>query len=257
MTNEALDHILKQTLAPKIPDEALNQNLKRAVEEKAMKRNKIRHFSAKKAVVLAAACCLLIGTVSVATSGKTAYLVSGFYFRDYKNFEQLSEAEAEAGFSIKAVESFQNGYTFSEMDVSDTNAKDEEGNTLDNYKEIAINYEKAGESGLSLYAMEAIHDRETDKRTADKTVGINGVEVKYYIDTYKWVPDGYEMTAEDEANMERDDYFISYGGDDEVSENQVSYVIWIQDGIRYSILNIHNASSSGELFQMAGEIIEQ
>lgn len=48
MTNEALDHILKQTLAPKVPDESLNQNLKRAMEENAMKRNKIRHFSVKK-----------------------------------------------------------------------------------------------------------------------------------------------------------------------------------------------------------------
>ncbi len=256
MTNEALDHILKQTLAPKVPDESVNQNLKRAMEEKAMKRNKIRHFSVKKAVILAAACCLLIGTVSVAASGKIAYLVSGFYFRDFKNFEQLSEAKAKAGFSIKAVKSFQNGYTFSGMDVSDTNAKDEEGNTLDNYKEISIKYEKAGETGLSMYAMEAIHDHETDKRSADKTVGINGAQVKYYVDTYKWVPADYEVTPEDEANMERGDYFISYGAD-AVSENQVSYVIWIQDGIRYSILNVHNASSPEELFQMAKEIIEQ
>ena len=256
MTNEALDHILKQTLASKVPDESLNQNLKRAMEEKAMKRNKSRYFSVKKAVIMAAACCLLIGTVSVAASGKIAYLASGFYFKDYNNFEQLSEAEARAGFSVKAVKSFQNGYTFSGMNVSDTNAKDEEGNTLDNYKEISIKYEKAGENGLSLYAMEAIHDHYTDTRTADKTVGINGTQVKYYVDTYKWVPANYETTAEDEANMERDDYFISYGAD-EVSENQVAYVIWVQDGIRYSILNVHNASAPEELFQMAKEIIEQ
>ena len=152
------------------------------------------------------------------------------------------------------MKSFQNGYTFSGMDVSDTNAKDEEGNTLDNYKEISIKYEKAGETGLSMYAMEAIHDHETDKRSADKTVGINGAQVKYYVDTYKWVPADYEVTPEDEANMERGDYFISYGAD-AVSENQVSYVIWIQDGIRYCIMNVHNASSPEELFQMAKEII--
>ena len=190
-----------------------------------MKRNKSRYFSVKKAVILAAACCLLIGTVSVAASGKIAYLVSGFYFKDYNNFEQLSEAEARAGFSIKAVKSFQNGYTFSGMNVSDTNAKDEEGNTLDNYKD---KYEKAEENGLSLYAMEAIHAHETDMRSADKTAGINGVQVKYYVDTYKWVPANYE-----------------------------TYVIWVQDGIRYSILNLHNASAPEELFQMAKEIIEQ
>ncbi|MGN1180364.1 MAG: hypothetical protein ACI4SD_04045 [Suilimivivens sp.] len=221
-----------------------------------MKRNKIRHFSAKKAVILAAACCLLVGTVSVAASGKIAYLASGFYFKDFESYKQLAQAEEKAGFSIKAVETFQNGYTFSGMDVSDTNAVDEEGNTIENYKEIGIRYKKAGADGLSLYAMEAVHDHEEDRRGADKTIGINGIEVKYYVDTYKWVPTDYEMTAEDEANMERGDYFISYGAD-EVSENQVSYVIWVQAGIRYSIMNTRSATSSDVLFEMAKELITQ
>lgn len=256
MTNERMDQILRQTLSPEIPDKILNQNLKRMMEEKEMKKIQVKHFSLKKAVILTAVCCFLVGTVSVASSGKIVSLVSGFYYKEYSLFQQLEEAEANAGFTVKAVESFQNGYTFSDISVSDTKGLDEEGNVLETYKQIRIAYKKAGEDALTLYAQEAVHSHDENGRAADKTTGINGIEVKYYTDTYKWVPAGYELTAQDQANLEREDYYISEGAD-EISENQVSYVVWTQDGVRYSIMNVKAATSPEVLFGMAQELIMQ
>ncbi|MBO5486455.1 MAG: hypothetical protein J5988_05940, partial [Eubacterium sp.] len=66
MTDERVEQILRQTLAPDVPDENLNRNLKRQMEEKKMKK---RFLNVKRAAILAAACCLLIGTVGVASSG--------------------------------------------------------------------------------------------------------------------------------------------------------------------------------------------
>lgn len=256
MTDEKLDQILRQTLSPEIPDERLNRNLKRKMEtaKAAEREGTMKRFNMKKAFILAAACCLLVGTVGVASSGKITSLVSGFYHKEFKSFEQLSEAETSAGFSIKAVESFQNGYTFSNMCVSDTKGLDEDGNTLEHYKEINIQYKKLGGDDLNFYAMPASFAHDQERRAADQTVSINGIEVKYYVDTYKWVPAGYECTEQDEENMKRDDYYISEGAD-EISENKVTSAVWIQDGVRYSILNIHGATAANVLFEMAGEII--
>lgn len=253
MTDERVEQILRQTLAPDIPDENLNRNLKRQMEEKKMKK---RFLNVKRAAILAAACCLLIGTVGVASSGKIAMLVSGFYHKEFDSLAQLSAAESSAGFRIKAMESFQNGYVFSDMCVDDTKALDENRNTVETYKQINISYSKAGESNLYFHAMEAFHAHEENKRPADKTMGINGVEVRYYADTYKNVPAGYELTPEDEENLKRSDYYISEGAD-EISVNQHSYVIWYQDGVKYSIMNIREATPAEELFGMAKELIEQ
>lgn len=259
MTNEKVNQILRQALSPEIPDRILNQNLKRMMEEKDMDKSRDkkreRHFGIKKAVVLAIVCCFLIGTVGIASSGVVT-LVSGTHNRNFNSYQQLKEAEADAGFTIKAVESFQNGYVFSSMDVIGVKGLDEEGNALEIYKEIRITYEKQGEDNLSLYAQETAYAHDENRRTADKTVSINGIEVKYYADTYKWVPAGYELTEQDQENSKRDDYFISEGAD-EISENQIACVAWNQDGIRYSILNVHDATSPEILFDMAEELIMQ
>lgn len=255
MTDERMDQILRQALSPEIPDEKLNRNLKRKMAAMAAGREgTMKRFNMKKAVIFAAACCLLVGTAGVASSGKIAYLASGFYHRGYESFDQLTEAQENAGFHIKAVESFQNGYTFSSMYVHDTKGQDEDGNTLEQYKEITIDYKKAGGDDLSVYAMPAVFSHDDGKRDADLTTDMNGIQVRYYVDTYKWVPEDYELTAQDEENMKRDDYNISVGAD-RVSENKVTYAIWYQDGVRYSIMNVHGATSSEELFRMAEEII--
>lgn len=255
MTDEKMDQILRQTLSPEIPDERLNRNLKTKMAAKAAGREgTMKRFNMKKAVILAAACCLLVGTVGVASSGKIVMLVDGFYHKGFESFGQLKEAQADAGFNIKAVERFHNGYAFSDMYVNNTKGLDEDGNTLEQYKEINIDYKKAGEDKLNFHAFPAAFAHEEGKRAADLTTTINGIEVKYYVDTYKWVPENYELTAQDEENMKRDDYYISVGVD-QVSENKVASVAWFQDGVRYSILNVHGATSSDVLFGMAEEII--
>ncbi len=255
MTNNETDQILKRALAPEIPDEMMNKDLKRRMEEKEMKRMRTVHFNAKKAAILAAACCLLFGTAAVASSGKITSLVSGFYHKEFKSMEQLPEAERCAGFSIKAVESFQNGYAFSDMCVHDTKGVDEEGNTLETYREISINYEKAGEDDLTVYAVEAEHFH-SNGRTPDKTVSIMGTEVKYYVDTYKYVPVDYELTAADEENLKRSDYFISEGTDQaEAEEVKHTFLNWTQGNVAYCIMDIYGVTPPEVMFGMAEELI--
>lgn len=254
MTNNEMDQILRQTLAPEIPDEILNRNLKKKMEEKSMKYSEKKHFSVRKAVVLAAACCLLAGTVGVASSGKIVTLFSSISMDDFrgKNFAQLPEAEKRAGFEIKALETFSNGYKFTEVQTMTTNGADENGNILERYREISLDYEKAGEYSINIYAMEAAYAH--DDRAAKQTADINGIRVSYYVDTYKLVPVGYELTTEDEENLKKSDYYISEGAD-EISERQITTIVWYQNDIRYSMLTSGGVIPAKEMFAMAEELI--
>ena len=83
---------------------------------------------------------------------------------------------------------------------------------------------------------------------------IDAVEVNYYVDTYKWVTVEYELTAEDIENLERSDYNISEGADED-SENQVSSAVWVKDGVRYELISLYNATPADMLFEMAEELI--
>lgn len=249
MNEEKVDKILKQALSPVIPDEGINQKLKQELEGKKMKK-----FKVKKTVVLVAACCMMLGTVGLATSGTVSYITSGSTTPAETDFAQLENMENKAGFSIKALENFQNGYIFTKMWVAESVDHDEDDNVLRRYNNIDLKYEKGGEDALSINVMQAACAHSEEEREPDQTTVIEDIEVAYWVNTYKWVPVGYELTEEDKANMERDDYFISEGADG-VSENQISHAVWVQDGMRYSIMNIYGKTEPEVFFQMAEELI--
>lgn len=255
MTNKEVDQILRQTLAPEIPGEILNGNLKKKMEEKSMKYSEKKHFSIKRAAVLAAVCCLLAGTVGVASSGKVTTLFTAMSMDDFRgeSFSQLPEAEKKAGFKIKALEKFSNGYEFTELNTFTTHGADENGNILERYNEISLDYKKAGEYPLSLYAMEETYAH-TDNRIAKQTADINGIRVSYYVDTYKLVPEGYELTTQDKENLQKDDYYISEGAEG-ISEGQHTTIVWYQDNICYMIITTKGVIPAEKLFAMAEELI--
>lgn len=250
LNEEKVDIILKDALSPVAPDERMNQRLKQELEGKNMKK-----FNMKKVVICVAACCLLLGTVSIASSGIISYTSVWTWSRGEKDFTKLEKLEAKAGFSVKAVEKFQNGYQFSDMTIAYNTEHDEKGNALRHYKGIEFDYTKNEEDTLCINMEKEKSEQSYVESDPDLTKMIEGIEVKYRVDIYKNVPDGYELTEEDKINMERNDYFISEGGNDPVSEHFVSYVVWVQDGIRYSIMNIYDKTEPEILFQMAEELI--
>lgn len=249
LNEEKVDMILKSALSPVTPDERMNQRLKQELEGRKMKK-----FNMKKVVICVAACCLLLGTVSIASSGIISYTTVHSWAFGERDFSKLEKLEEKAGFSVKAVEQFQNGYQFSDMSIDHNADHDENGNVIGQYKGIDFSYKKQGEDMLYMNTQLAETAYEEMEREPDVVQVIENIEVKYYLDTYKWVPGDYELTDEDKKNMEKDNYFISMGAS-EVSENQVSGVSWIQDGIYYHIGNVYGKTEPDILFQMAEELI--
>lgn len=249
INKEKIDQMLKQALSPVTPDKEINQKLKQELEGRKMKK-----FKVKKTVLLVAACCMLLGTVGLASSGIISYTSAWSWSSGEKDFTKLGELEAEVGFSVKAIEQFQNGYQFSDMTITNNTGYDENGNAMTHYKGMDFTYKKDGEDSLSLNTEQEINMQADTEQKPDEVKIIEGIEVEYYLSTYKWVTVDYELTEEDKKNMEKDNYFISDGAS-EISENLVSGVSWVQDGIYYHIGNVHGKTEPEVLFQMAEELI--
>lgn len=214
------------------------------------------HLSGKRFVIGVAAACLLIS--GAAAAGKTAGYKSSIVLREptYKSFSDLNKAEEKAGFEADAIENFENGYEFREIRVEKTDAIDENGNTLYSFPEMWIDYNKGG-NHISLIISRPPEKAETTK-APNLTAQYDDTALRYDEYTYKFVPVGYELTAEDKANEQRDDYYISVGSDT-VQMDTAKHVIWEKNGTRYNLMAMGSSSSelSGEeMLEMAQEILE-
>lgn len=208
-----------------------------------------KHFSAKKlAIGVAAACLLISGGVF---AGKTAGYISG-YEKAY-TYAELDKAEEKLGFSPDVAEAFSNGYRFEEMRVGNTRAVDENQETLYTFPELSVSYVKDGVNDISLYVDMRPEKGEQDKEP-DLTDQCGDIALRYDVYSYKFVPVGYELTEEDKANLERDDYEISEGSD-EVEYAQMTHVTWEKDGMYYDLLGSDTALTGEEMFAMAKELI--
>ncbi len=253
MTDERINELLQETLTAK-PEEFLNQRIKnRIMAEGAGKENKMKKFKMKRTIVIAAAFCLLFGTVVVASTG-IMYSVSHSVRGEYTDYSDLAKAEERAGISLKVPESFTNGYGFEEASVVESEDRGENDEVIDTYKQIMTAYTKSGEEKIAVYATPEQFFEVGEPEGADNITQIDGIDVFYFVTTYKSVPADYELTEEDIRRQEEEGLQLGIGAA-EVSEKQVCNCMWIQDGVGYDMLCMDSVIPSETMFDMAGEII--
>lgn len=254
------ENSIKETLLDATENVSDTEYMKNRVDAEIKKRSEkpiIRKFSVKKVLAFSMAACLLLG-VGVFAFGNIDALVSGFDIKTINskttNFAELPKEEGILGFQVQAVNQFSNGYTFKQMDVDKTFGMDEDGNILSHYSYygLTIQYTK-GDDSLYVNVYKPLEKKPITNSKSEKMIG--NVNVYYFENTYKWVPEDYELTEEDKQNMLKPDYFISEGGDEPVSEEQVKNVCWYKDGVYYSILGYSLPLTNNEMFDMAEEII--
>lgn len=239
---------MKNKIDKIIDTEKSNNNRSKII---MVKNRKINRF-----VVASAALCVLI-TTGVFASGKiTAYVTSLKPDTTYESYSDVAKAQKKMGISFNSVENFSNGYDFKDMSVSYVDKMDEDGNRVSDFKEFDAKYARAGSSNLSLLINEIQEESTSKVPKEQKTIG--DTTVSFYINHYKFVPGNYELTDEDKMNMERDDYYISYGGEeDTIEEKDYTHANWQKDGLDYLLMSYDDEMSSDEFFEMAEEIIEQ
>ncbi len=205
---------------------------------------------------IAVAACLMLFSVTAMAAGKVASIISWNRIDTRTdNFEDLEKIEEKAGMDITAAKSFSNGYSFDHMVVEEMKTQDEDGNDLNQYKGISMEYLKDGmpEIFVNMDPAEVYGDDVEYRATAVKEV--NGVTLRYNYDEYLGLPVGEKATDEEIQREETDEHFFISSGTDVRETYYVSSVGFEMDGISYILMGFDLDMTADELFEMAEEII--
>lgn len=260
MKEDKFDSLLRKELKKETAHIGVSDFLKTRIDMEITARqeesimNKKMHF---KKYIAAAACICLLVPAGIFAGGKVSSYVSSTNNADYEtstDWKDLDKMEKKVGIKTDAVESFSNGYGYTELETGSFSALDDEGNKMFRMKELDITYQNAAGKEL-ICSMHEADDRMTDEKTGNLTAEYDGIAVEYFQDTYKFVPADYQETEEDKALEAAGDFYISYGND-KVEIRKSSSVQWEKDGISYMIYGFDTDVSPQELLAMAGEMIE-
>ena len=217
---------------------------------------RIARMKTKRIISIALAAALILAL------GVTAYAIAGMLRStarhnmpengEFTSLSELKTVERTVGYPLTVPESFSNGFAFSRLRVDGTADYDENGEILREYYCVNVNYTNpnAAEVLLDLSPV-----KEGSVIQGDDIRQIDGVDVSFQLDTYKYVPENYEKTEADIAAEEGGHFFITYGPG-EITESQVASVAFDLDGVRYTLIDLAaNGNSLETLGQMAGELI--
>ena len=87
----------------------------------------------------------------------------------------------------------------------------------------------------------------------NETGEIDGIEVRFSRDHFKFVPEDYEKTEEDLAAEEAGHYYVSFGAD-EIMEYDYTFAGFVLGDVEYTLFD-RSGRDSAFLFPMAEEII--
>lgn len=221
---------------------------------KAGKENKRMKFNRRKVAVAAAIACMAMGTTVYAAGHISSYISSSDVRNQNTDYSSTCEIAEEKGISTAIPETLSSGYSFEYSNVGDLKGLDDDGNTVAAGEQFVVTYAKPECPEISLFiepVMEAV-----DYSSFRESKDILGTTVYYSRDTYKFVPADYELTEEDQKNMEQPNYYISYGSD-KVEVQTCDNVIFEMDGKRYTLLGFDNDMTADEWYDMAGDLIQK
>ena len=259
MTDERLDALLHQVLAPIEPNDMLNQSLLERVRtslviqpQSLYRRRKIWY------IVVACLAILMTGCTILGLLRNVAVTVD----ESYEKYEELQLGEKIFGYKIRRVEKFQNDYAYAGGDLLNVAGADEEQKTLFELKALELQYEKDRQllrlcvENKELYEKKfGISFEETAKSQAMEILAIKGIKVYYQGYTRKHVPEGYELNHFDVMNQKNGKYEVIYDADHIYMQYRYE-VVWEQDGLVYTLGNrFSDDVSANELFEMAEELI--
>lgn len=231
-------------------DDAYLAELEPSEKEHITMKNR-KKFS--RILIAAAVICLLSITAFAAEQARVNSLV--IKDKAYnENYEVLKQEMEKSGLDVNLPEQFTTGFRFQEVRTGEVEGTDDAGNLVMSFRELTAYYRNDNGQQVSL-RMQPNLTEEGDTRTptASKTVG--GVTLNYYVDHYKFVPDGYEPSEEEQQWMQQPGNYLSYGSD-EVVESAFAFLNWKTAENDFSIADMTAAINPDVLFAMAEEIIK-
>ena len=120
-------------------------------------------------------------------------------------------------------------------------------------QELISYYKNEQGQMLALRASLNLEGLPRDERTPASTKTVGDVELSFYRDEYKFVPEDYQLSEEEKEWASQPGHYVSYGSD-EVREQVTTFLVWTENDIRYSFLDWDSLEPEA-LFAMAEEMI--
>lgn len=217
-------------------------------ENETMKNKKrIRYL------ILAAALICLLSVTAYAAGLLNIHSYQSGSSKNYEQYSDLDRAYAQAGFRAIIPEGFSNGFRFEKAKVQNVEAMDENNSLVMTLQELVAFYKNQQGQYLNLRASLDLEGLPRDDRAPTSTKTVGDVELNFYRDEYKFVPEDYQPSEEEQEWASQPGHYISYGSD-EVQERVATFLCWTENGIRYSILD-WNTMEPEAMFEMAEEMI--
>lgn len=233
--------VLQQEAADVQPSGDMILNIRREADRRKKEKNDMT-FKMKRMVALLAALCLITVTCYAAVEISTYESHSG---QEYTKYADLALVEADVGFAFNRVEEFSNGFRFERGGTNISSAMDENGNVIgEEVKGANVLYSSADHKQVMLFVKPQVF-YEADRQM---------METGYNSDTYKFVPDDYQLTDEDKRMMDAGDFFVSYGSDEVEVVQEESYR-WEDGNLVYSLMAFDCRLGEEILAAMAREIM--
>lgn len=217
-------------------------------ENQTMKSKKIRY------VFLAAALICLMSITAYAADLLNIHSYMSGSSNYFQKYSQMENAMKKAGLQAEIPEEFQNGFRFQTGKNQDVDGMDENDQKVLTLTELLIYYQNEKNQTLTLRLMTHMDGLPKDERVPDREETVGEVSLKYYQDTYKFVPEDYQLSEEDEKWLDQPGHYLSYGAD-EVTESTATFLSWTNNGIDYSIMD-WNTVEPDVLFEMAEEMLK-
>lgn len=260
MESRKLDSLIQETLEDGASNITMSSDLqkqiKQEVRNKSKEEYKMKRFSMKKVILLAAALCLMVSMAAVAGGKVTGWVTSSNPSEpDMVSFAELEKAEAKMGHSIQAIEAFSNGFQFKQGSIKEVNELDDSGVVMGTFPEITLDYSK-GSSLISYYIYPLEKATGDEKHKTVVSIPYGDYTLIYTADTYKFVPPDYEVTQEETDLMEAGQLYISYGSS-KVEVEEIINIGWADADLHYSLMSFGDtAMTQDQLVAMAKEIID-
>lgn len=204
--------------------------------------------------VLVTSFILLCGlTVLGATMGKSWI---GHTNLKYKTFPSQERIFKDVGFVPKYTESLPGGFEYANGGIGESKLSDDAGSILTQTKNVDLGYKRENEKSTLNLSITQVEEKFLDNKQSQLVGDLNGINLYYYQQDYKFVPPNYELTEEDKRAKEAGELEISYGAP-EISICNVQGLSWYEDGLYYTIMGSDYSFTVEEVIDMATHIIQQ
>lgn len=209
--------------------------------------------SKKKFALVTAVIIMVLGITVFASSGIiTSWSNASSSAPNYESLPSAEQAVKDAGYAPVLVESFVNGYTFSNGRVVLNDLKDDNSSSVEEFKSFTFNYVKGDDK--ILFSQSKFNS--AIEISGDLICSENGIDIYFNSYTNKAVPSDYKLTEAEKEAEKNGEIVFSYGSST-TSVYGVKGVTWSMGDMRFGLTQIDGKLSDNDLVQMAKEIIAQ